>query len=137
MAPRADGLRQARCADVEIGHAISEAVPLQPETRAAEGVGFDDVASRIQIGLVDGPDDVGVCLVPQLRAGPTLETRFEQHRSHSTVEDQNLGLQALKQLRAMGIHGFRLSRPGSGFLELRVEAEGIHRVGRRILTTLG
>ena len=51
-----------------------------------EGVGFDDVGPRIQIGGVEGSDLFGMGEVPQLGRGARRETHGLQHRAGAAVK---------------------------------------------------
>src|SRR5256885_866725 len=48
------------------------------------------VAAGVEVALVDRADDVGVRVVPQLRAGAIQEPGGEEHRAVAAVEDQRL-----------------------------------------------
>src|SRR5262249_42582570 len=63
---------------------------VQLQARAAERVGLDDVAAGAEVAAVNTAHDVGVGVVPQLRARAVPEPRREQHRPVAAVAHEHL-----------------------------------------------
>src|SRR5207247_10580574 len=70
--------------------AVADLVLVELEAGSAERVGLDDVATGVEVALVDARDDIGVGVVPQLGTGAVEQTRREQHGAVPAVEDEAL-----------------------------------------------
>src|SRR3972149_5823706 len=70
--------REARPLDVELAGPLSDPVGAELQPRPAEGVGLDEVRAGVEVPFVDTASDVGVGVVPQLRAGAVREPRREE-----------------------------------------------------------
>src|SRR4029450_12775490 len=85
------------------------------EAGAAEGIGLHEVRAGVEIPLVDAAHDVGVRVVPQVRAGPVEQAGVEERGPVTAVEDEELtGLDPRDDLPAGTLRHFQLIRMGGG-----------------------
>ncbi len=112
--------RKPRRRDVDLPHAALEPIIGLRDRGRVERVGADDVRARLQIRVVDCPDDVGlrqrkqivvaleVMVVRDERGAAILglaELVALDHRSHRPVEDENPLLEERGELgSAIGLH---------------------------------
>ena len=92
------GLAREACAGLgELGVPIADAVLPQRRQVRPEGVGLDEVGTCLEVGTVDGQDDVRPAHVEDLVAAlVALEVVHRrvlrlQHRPHGTVGDEDTG----------------------------------------------
>src|SRR5439155_9724654 len=120
-----DLAREPRPLDVQLTRAVAQRVLVELEPRAAERVGLDDVAARVEIALVDAGHDVGVGVVPQLGARAVEQAGREQHGAVAAVEDERVsGLDALHDLPAARLHA-ETATPSSIFAFTTASVESL------------
>ena len=71
--------------NIYVMHFVLQAVPLQPKSIAAEGVGLDDLRAGLQIFLMDGANQIGLRQVQFVVTTMNEHTAFVQHGAHGAV----------------------------------------------------
>ena len=72
---------------VDLAHAVGEAVALEPEAIAAEGVGLDDLGAGLKILLVDSANDIRLREVEFVVAAIDEDAAAVKHGAHGAVAE--------------------------------------------------
>ncbi len=72
----------------DVADLVRETMLAQPNPVCAEGVGFDDVGAGVDVGPVDGRDNIRVGEVERIEALVQGPARLVQHRAHRAIEEK-------------------------------------------------
>ncbi len=84
-------------AEIDVAYLVGEAVLLEAIAVGAEGVGFDKVRARVDVGAMDLGNLLGIREVQLIEAGVGRVTEIEEHRAHGAIAEDDAGVEAFRE----------------------------------------